>query len=153
MLSGQLARTAGISTDTLRHYERLGLLPAPYRTRANYRQYPPQAVERLRLIRNALAMGFSLKELGRIIKVREQGGAPCREVRRLAEEKVLAIGRQIEELTRYREHLRTVLVEWDERLRRTGKSERARLLEALAAPPMRPPFQAASGTRVKGEQA
>jgi len=138
MRSGELARTASISTDTLRHYERLGLLPAPKRTGGNYRVYAAEAVQRVRLIRNALAMGFSLKELSRIIKIRDDGGAPCREVRQMAEEKVAALGRQIDELATYREHLRRVLSDWDERLSRTGKSERARLLEALAEPPQRP---------------
>jgi DNA-binding transcriptional MerR regulator len=138
MRSGELARTASVSTDTLRHYERLGLLPAPKRTGGNYRVYAAEAVQRVRLIRNALAMGFSLKELSRIIKIRDDGGAPCREVRQMAEEKVAALGRQIDELATYREHLRRVLSDWDERLSRTGKSERARLLEALAEPPQRP---------------
>ena len=151
MRSGELARLAGISTDTLRHYERLGLLPPPSRTPGNYRNYPPQAAERVRLIRNALAMGFSLPELGRILRIRDQGGAPCQEVRRMAEEKVASIGKQIGELTRYRSHLRRVLGEWDARLRLTGESERARLLETLASPPPRPSFHTVRPAHSKGE--
>ena len=138
MRSGELAHLAGVSTDTLRHYESLGLLPAPGRTAGNYREYSPQSVERVRLIRNALAMGFSLKELGAIIQVRERGGAPCHQVRRLAEEKIAAITAQIEELRRYRDHLRRVVGEWDVRLGRTGRHQRAHLLEAIAKPPVRP---------------
>src|SRR5579871_2742600 len=88
MRSGELARLSGVSTDTLRHYESLGLLPVPARTRGNYRDYPPQSIARVRLIRNALSMGFSLQELGGIIQSRDQGEAPCREVRRLAGEKI-----------------------------------------------------------------
>jgi DNA-binding transcriptional MerR regulator len=140
MRSGELARLAGISPDTLRHYERLGLLQAPARTAGNYRSYPPKAAERVRLIRNALAMGFSLKEIGKILRVREQGGAPCHEVRRLAEAKVASISRQIEEMTCYRDHLRQVVAEWDVRLTQTANTARAQLLEALASPPCRPPF-------------
>jgi DNA-binding transcriptional MerR regulator len=136
--SGELARLASVSTDTIRHYERLGLLSAPTRTPANYREYPAQAAQQVRLIRNALAMGFSLKELGRILKIRAEGGAPCQEVRRMAQEKVAGLDRQIDELARYRDHLRRILGDWDQRLSRTGKSERARLLEALAEPPERP---------------
>jgi DNA-binding transcriptional MerR regulator len=138
MRSGELAHLAGVSTDTLRHYESLGLLPAPGRTAGNYREYASQSVDRVRLIRNALAMGFSLKELGAIIQVRERGGAPCREVRRLADEKIAAITAQIEELRCYRDHLRRVVRQWDTRLRRTAEHERAHLLEAIAAPPIRP---------------
>jgi DNA-binding transcriptional MerR regulator len=140
MRSGQLARLAGISADTLRHYERLGLLEAPLRTTANYRVYPPEAARRLRLIRNALAMGFSLKEIGRILKVRQKGGAPCREVRRLAEEKIALLGRRIEDLIGYRHALRQVLTEWDARLDRVPQAARAQLLEELAKPPKRPAF-------------
>jgi DNA-binding transcriptional MerR regulator len=138
MRSGELAKLASISTDTLRHYERLGLLPAPIRTRGNYREYLPQAIDRVRLIRNALAIGFSLKEVARILKVREQGGAPCREVRELAQQKLVELARHIEELTLYRDNLQKMLVDWDERLRKTGRSGRASLLEVLAEPPTRP---------------
>ncbi len=138
MRSGELARLSGVSTDTLRHYESLGLLPVPARTRGNYRDYPPQSIARVRLIRNALSMGFSLQELGGIIQSRDQGEAPCREVRRLAGEKITAVATQIEELTRYRDHLQRVVSEWDARLRKTARNQRAHLLESIAAPPARP---------------
>ncbi len=140
MRSGELARRAGVSTDTLRHYEKLGLLQAPARTEGNYRGYPPQAIVRVTLIRNALATGFTLKELGGILKLRDQGGVPCHEVRRLAAEKVAAIDRHIAELTSYRDALERVLENWDDRLRQTGRGQRSLLLEALAAPPLRPSF-------------
>jgi DNA-binding transcriptional MerR regulator len=133
MRSGELARRAGVSADTLRHYETLGLLPTPRRTSGNYREYAPEAAERVQLIRNALAMGFSLRELASILKIRDQGGIPCGEVRRMAADKVAAIIMQIEELTSYRDHLQQVLTEWDVRLRQTGKHQRAYLLQALAS--------------------
>jgi DNA-binding transcriptional MerR regulator len=136
--SGELARTAGISTDTLRHYERLGLLAPPRRTAGNYRDYSAEAVTRVRIIRNALAMGFSLKELTAIMAIRDQGGAPCHEVRRMAADKADALEQQIRELVRYRSQLRKVIKDWDARLKGTGPGMRARLLEALATPPARP---------------
>ena len=138
MRSGELARKGGVSVDTLHHYESLGLLPAPHRAANRYREYPPEAGERLQMIRNALAVGFTLKEIGAILRIREQGGIPCGEVRRMAQEKVNAISTQIQELTAYRNHLRRVLQEWDRRLRKTGKHQRAYLLQALASPPVRP---------------
>ena len=64
--SGELARLAGISADTLRHYERMKVLAAPRRSAGNYRHYPPEALDRVRLIRRALAVGFSLPELARL---------------------------------------------------------------------------------------
>jgi DNA-binding transcriptional MerR regulator len=63
MRSAELARLAGVSTDALRHYERVGVLPAPQRTAGNYRVYPAIALDRVRLVRRALAFGFSLAEL------------------------------------------------------------------------------------------
>ena len=79
---------AGISSDSLRHYERMKLLAPRRRSAGNYRLYPPEAVDRVRLIRHALAVGFSLPELAKILKVRDKAGAPCRQVKRLLEEKL-----------------------------------------------------------------
>jgi len=81
--SGELAALAGISTDTLRHYERMGVLPTPRRSDGNYRLYPAHALERVRLIRQALTVGFSLAELAKILKARDQDRPPCRQVRAL----------------------------------------------------------------------
>ena len=133
--SGELARATGISTDTLRHYERLKLLSVPRRSPGNYRLYSPETAHRVRLIRRALAVGFSLPELARILKVRDDGGAPCRQVKRLLEEKLAQLEEQIADLGAMREHLRAVLKDWEERLTRTPEGKPARLLETLDAPP------------------
>ena len=135
--SGELAALAGISPDTLRHYERMKLLATPRRSAANYRLYPREALDRVRLIRRALAVGFSLPELAKILKVRDAGGAPCRQVKRLLEEKLLTMDEQIGDLVAMRKHLRTVLADWDERLTHTSKGKPARLLETLVVPPSR----------------
>jgi len=127
--SKELARTAGISTDALRHYERMKVLPASRRSAGNYRLYPPSAVGRLQRIRRALAMGFSLAELARVLKVRNGGGAPCREVKRLVEQNVAGPQEQIAELTALRDHLKTVLSDWEQRLVETPEGTPARLLE------------------------
>ena len=139
--SGQLAEMAGISPDTLRHYERMKLLAPPRRSSGNYRQYPPAALNRVRLIRHALAVGFSLPELARILKVRDAGGAPCRQVRQLLEGKLQAMERQIENLVSMRNHLRTILADWEVRLAHKLEGEPARLLESLLVPPklLKPP--------------
>ena len=65
--SGELAKSAGVSTDTLRHYERKGVLTRPLRGRNGYRQYPASALDRVRLVRRALAVGFTLDELAGIL--------------------------------------------------------------------------------------
>ena len=133
--SRELAALTSISPDTLRHYERMKLLAIPRRSAGNYRLYPPEAVERVRLIRHALAVGFSLPELAKILKVRDAGGAPCRQVKRLLEEKALQMEEQIRELVTMRKHLRTVLADWDERLAHTPEGKPAKLLETMVVPP------------------
>jgi DNA-binding transcriptional MerR regulator len=89
--SGELADLADVSTDTLRHYERKGVLSRPLRKANDYRQYPATALTRVRLIRRALAVGFMLDELATVLKVRDRGGAPCAEVRTLAATKLAAV--------------------------------------------------------------
>jgi DNA-binding transcriptional MerR regulator len=133
--SGELAELAGISSDTLRHYERMKLLAAPRRSAGNYRLYPPEAVDRVRLIRHALAVGFTLPELAKILKVRDKAGAPCRQVKRLLEEKLHAMDEEIADLAAMRDHLRTILADWDERLAHTPEGKSAMLLETLIVPP------------------
>lgn len=131
MRSGELAQQTGVSTDTLRHYERMGVLPAPRRAANSYREYPPQALDRVMLVRRALAMGFSLAELARILKERDRGGAPCRQVRALAAEKLAQLERQIADAQLLRDQLRSTLKTWDKRLASTPRGQPARLLDTL----------------------
>ena len=130
--SGQLARQAGVSRDTLRHYERKGLL-SPARAGNGYRYYPPDALARVRLVRSALSIGFSLEELARILRARDRGLAPCREVRELAGRKLQALEVQVRELQTWRDQLRQTLSQWDRSLRKAGPGRRAGLLEAFVA--------------------
>jgi DNA-binding transcriptional MerR regulator len=120
-----------VSTDTLRHYERLGLLPRPRRTANNYRQYAADAVARVQLIQRALSVGFSLAELARVLQVRDAGGAPCQRVRALAADKLDQIDRRLNELLVMRKLLKQLIADWDERLKQTPDGERAALLEML----------------------
>jgi DNA-binding transcriptional MerR regulator len=142
MRSGELAGLAGVSTDTLRHYERLGLLPKPLRSPANYRNYPPDALGRVQLIQRAIKVGFSLTELITVLKERDAGGRPCRQVRHLLTTKLRDIERQIRDLASMRADLARISKDWDRRLSRTAKGEPARLLENL-------PVDATVSTRTK----
>ena len=129
--STELARAADVSPDTLHHYERKGLLPAATRSSNGYREYPPEAHARVRLVRRAVALGFTLDELARIIKVRDQGGAPCREVRELAASKLALLEDRIKEMQDASDRLRSVLERWDGLLDVTPAGKRALLLDAL----------------------
>jgi DNA-binding transcriptional MerR regulator len=130
--SGELARLAGVSADTLRHYERKGLLTTPHRSPNGYREYPASTLDRVRLIRRALAVGFTLDELARVFKVRAQGGAPCRQVRQLAATKLAEVETLLLEVMAIRDALQVLLRDWDKKLAATPGNERAGLLDALA---------------------
>jgi DNA-binding transcriptional MerR regulator len=130
--SGELAELTGVSTDTLRHYERIGVLQPPRRSPSNYRLYPSESVDRVRLIQHALSVGFSLDELKKILRVRDQGGAPCRHVKALLEEKLASLDREIEGQIALRDHLRLLLKDWQRRLQETPDGQPARLLETLS---------------------
>ena len=132
--SGELAKLTGVSTDTLRHYERVRVLPRPVRTVVGYRQYPPEAADRVRLIRRALGLGFSLNELTRILRVREAGGAPCRQVHALAREKLAQLDLKISDLLALRTQLQILVAQWGDQLDRTPHGKRAGLLESLIPP-------------------
>lgn len=129
ILSGELARLCGVSPDTIRHYERVGVLPAAVRGSNGYRLFPRESVARVQLIRRALAIGFSLEELRRILGQRDAGTPPCRSVRALAGEKLDTLDRRIAEMTATRQELVNLIAEWDARLAVTAEGEPAHLLE------------------------
>jgi DNA-binding transcriptional MerR regulator len=132
MQSSELARLAGVSTDTLRYYERNRLLPPAQRSSSGYRLFPPETLIRLRMIRGALSVGFSIKELGQIFSVRDKGGTPCNHVRNLGTEKLVEIESNIRELQSKRRELKRTLIKWDRLLKRTEHGKRAGLLEVFA---------------------
>lgn len=126
-----LAAVTGVSTDTLRHYERLQLLTGVERTRSGYRRYSPAAVDRVRLIRRALVVGFSLQELASALKQRDQGAPPCGRMRALIGERLTALDARLIELAAIRDEMRVVIRDWDLRLAQTPPGQRARLLDML----------------------
>ena len=127
----EVARATGVSTDTLRHYERLGLLPAVHRTASGYRRYAPAAVARVEMIQRALVMGFSLRDLKRVLAVRDAGGAPCQSVRALVGERLRELTERLEHLRALRDDLIDLVAEWDRTLAATPPGKRAHLLEGV----------------------
>lgn len=77
MKIGEVAGRAGVSVDTVRFYERVGVLPAPPRTESGYRDYEPGVVERIRLTRELQAIGFTLNDAVGALKAHDAGGATC----------------------------------------------------------------------------
>ena len=90
-----MAKAAGVSPDTIRHYERIGVLPRALRTESGYRVFPPTAVERVLVVQRALRIGFTLDELAEVLKVRDAGGVPRNRVYQLTQDKLQGIAEDI----------------------------------------------------------
>jgi len=129
--SGELAGLTGVSPDTLRHYEKLGILPKLQRTNGGYRMFPPSSVERVQLAQRALQLGFSLSELSEIFRTRDDGGVPCHRVLNLTEEKLRSLSQQIAELRRTQAYMRKLVRDWRKKLQQTPHGSKAMLLHSL----------------------
>ena len=105
MIIHELAQQTGVSAKTIRYYESIGLLPHPQRAANNYRQYSPDAIERLRFIASARAFGFSLDDVSDILAARDKGIAPCQRVLDTIAQRLTAIDRRIADLLELRDSL------------------------------------------------
>jgi DNA-binding transcriptional MerR regulator len=128
---GEVASRTGVSVDTVRHYERKGLLPDVQRDANGYRSYPGGVIERIAVIRRALRIGFSLDELSRIFRMRAAGTPPCTQVYALAVRKAAELDEQIAAMTAVRAALAETLAEWEQRLQSTPAGAFGGLLESL----------------------
>jgi DNA-binding transcriptional MerR regulator len=105
MRIGEVAEATGVSTKALRFYESEGLVAEPDRTESGYRDYQPDAIQRVGFIKRAQAAGLTLREIGEIIAVREDGRAPCAHVAELVDERLDEVDRRLEELRDVRAQL------------------------------------------------
>ncbi|RUL87938.1 Hg(II)-responsive transcriptional regulator [Tautonia sociabilis] len=96
--TGELAQQAGVNVETLRFYERKGLLPDPPRRQSGYRQYPEESVDRIRFIKRAQEVGFSLDEIRELLALRVRPGTTCSGVRQRVEQKIRDVRRKIADL-------------------------------------------------------
>jgi DNA-binding transcriptional MerR regulator len=117
---GELADAVGVSTDTIRYYERAGLLPAPQRTPGGYRAYGEGALDRLRFIQGAQRLGLRLDDIRDLLAVRDTGVCPCEPAE---------------------QHLRRRLAELDAQMARLAglRAEMVAMLDALPSPDCPPP--------------
>src|SRR5688572_27027868 len=93
---GQLAKRAGVNLETIRYYERRGLLSEPPRRASGYRQYRPDVVARIRFIKRAQELGFSLNEIHELLSLRVEAATVCSDVKQRAEAKVAEIEQKME---------------------------------------------------------
>lgn len=108
---GELGEQAQVNIETLRYYERRGLLPAPPRSEANYRLYPPESVRIVRFIKRAQELGFTLKEIEELLSLKSTPAAQCADIQKFTEEKIKDINAKIRTLQAMREALARLLSE------------------------------------------
>lgn len=107
---GQVAKQAGVNIETVRYYERQGLIPEPSRRASGYRQYSADFVKRIQFIKRAQTLGFSLKEITELLELRIETDTACDEVRSRAEQKVASIKEKIQTLERMKQVLEGLIV-------------------------------------------
>jgi MerR family transcriptional regulator, copper efflux regulator len=130
---GEIAKKAGVGVQTLHYYERIGLLPKAARSTSNYRIYSSEALRRVRFIKKAQTIGFSLAEIKEILELKRHGRAPCRKIAELGEKHLREIDSRLAQLRRYRHAVGRSLASWREKTahRRNCAGEFCDLIEQL----------------------
>lgn len=100
-----LAKRVGVSADTIRYYEKTGLLPPPERTASDYRNYDESAVDRLRFIQGAQRLGLRLREIKTLLEVRDTGRCPCEPAEQLLRQNIAEVDTEIARLKGLRREL------------------------------------------------
>lgn len=108
---GQLAKESKLHVETIRYYERRGLIPKPPRTVSNYRMYSSENLLRVKFIKHAQGLGFSLKEIKELLALRATPRAKCADVQKYTTRKIEDIKERIHSLTRMRRSLEQLLRE------------------------------------------
>lgn len=132
MTIGRLAKAAGVNVETIRYYQRRGLLPEPPRPPGGQRRYPQAVLQRLAFIRRAQQLGFSLEEVRQLLDLAARGATT--EVRHLAEQKLAVVASRLGELQRMHARLEALVAQ----SRRRGHGQPCAIVEALQAPDVKP---------------
>jgi DNA-binding transcriptional MerR regulator len=127
---GQLGRATDTKVETIRYYEKIGLLPAPRRTAGNYRSYAAEHLQRLGFIRRARELGFAIEDVRELLELAAHGERPCEGVDQLVTHHLEATERKIEALMRLRQELRRTLKACE-----GGRIADCRIIQALSAAP------------------
>jgi Cu(I)-responsive transcriptional regulator len=127
---GELARAADTKVETIRYYERIGLLPAPPRTGGNYRDYSAEHVNRLSFARRARNLGFSIEQIRALLDLADQREQSCEAVDAIARAHLADVKRKLADLAALRRELETVIGQCGH-----GTVAECRILEALAPRP------------------
>jgi Cu(I)-responsive transcriptional regulator len=133
MTIGQLAEATGTKVETVRYYEKIGLLPRPRRTAGNYRSYAEEQVQQLAFIRRARNLGFSIEEVRELLRLAAHEDQPCADVDEIAARHLAATKAKIAALTRLRRELGRVLASCE-----GGSVGQCRVIQALSREDERP---------------
>jgi Hg(II)-responsive transcriptional regulator len=96
--TGQVAKAAGVNVETLRYYERRGILAEPKRRSSGYREYPPETVDLIRFVKRAQELGFGLEQIQELLKLRRSPGRSCARVQSAAQEKIAEVDEKMKAL-------------------------------------------------------
>lgn len=124
---GQVAAQTDTNVETLRYYEREGLIPHPARSHAGYRRYTGGVIHRVRFIQRAKAVGFSLREIGELLSLRADPHTSCADVKARAQEKIASIDARLRDL----EAMRAALAKLARQCRGRGPVSECPILDAL----------------------
>lgn len=133
LTTGQLAKKANVNVETIRYYERRGLIPEPLRSESGYRRYSQDSIARIQFIKRAKELGFSLKEVSELLSLRVDPNTNCADVKRMAEVKITDIKEKIHALQRIKE----ALIKLRESCKGSGPASKCPILEALDTKEMR----------------
>lgn len=122
---GDVAKKTGLSIDTIRFYEKQGLLKSPSRSEGGFRLFQEKDIANLRLIRSGQSLGFSLDEIRELLSIRNGLSSPCAEVKRLLEQKLTSVREKIAELNSLEGEITTALSECKQTLRRASSKKQA----------------------------
>ncbi len=109
MTIGKVAERAGVGVETVRFYERKGLIDRPRRRESSFRQYTTDAVRRIRFIKRAQEVGFTLNEIAELLDLRLEPGCTCGDVKHRAEQKVVEIEQKVRDLRRMKRSLNELI--------------------------------------------
>jgi MerR family transcriptional regulator, copper efflux regulator len=126
--TSELAKRGGVNLETIRYYERMGLLPKPPRSRAGYRQFSPESVRRVRFIKRAQELGFSLKEIKELLALRIAPGSTQADVRKRAQAKIVDIEKKVQ----YLRAMKKALIRLMESCCGSGPASDCPILESLS---------------------
>jgi len=130
MLIGELATRSGTLVETIRYYERVGMMPAPPRSASGYRQYRPEHLQRLLFLRRCRDLGFSIQEISSLLELAEQREEPCTKIARVATHHLDAVQAKLTDLKRLHRALRSLIESCS-----GGPVSECKILEALSRRP------------------